>query len=113
LVVKASSRWKDIPTPTAFHRELSAIKAEKREAGMEILDLTEGDPVIYGHVNQPLSDRLVEAAEGGWHMYPEQSPWKDELRKAISIFEKNYRNINYDSEDIIIGPGVAGCFNNI
>jgi len=102
-----------MPQPIAFQREINSIKAEKKKSGEEILDLTEGDPVIYGHVNQPLSDRLVEAADGGWHMYPEQSPWRDELRKAISNFEKRYRKIEYDPEDIIIGPGVAGCFQTL
>jgi len=110
LVVKPSSRWKDMPQSTAFQRKINEIKSEKKKAGVQILDLTEGDPVIYGHVNQPLSDRLVEAADGGWHMYPEQSPWRDELRKAISNFEKRYRKIWYDPDDVIIGPGVAGCF---
>ena len=110
MVVKPSSRWKEIPEPTAFQREINSIKATKRRAGVQILDLTEGDPVIYGHVNQSLSNYLIEAAEGGWNMYPEQSPWRDELRKAISSFEKRYRNVEYDPNDIIIGPGVAGCF---
>jgi len=110
MVVKPSSRWKDMPKPTEFQRNLSAIKAEKKKSGEEILDLTEGDPVIFGHINQSLSDRLVEAAEGGWHMYPEQSPWRHKLRKAVSEYEKRYRNIEFDPNEVIIGPGVAGCF---
>jgi len=110
VVVKPSSRWKDMPKPTEFQRKLSAIKAEKKKSGKEILDLTEGDPVIFGHINQKLSENLVEAAEGGWHMYPEQSPWRHELRKAISEYEKRHRNIEFDPNDVIIGPGVAGCF---
>ena len=110
MVLKPSSRWKDMPQPTKFQRKLNVIKSEKNKAGVKILDLTEGDPVIYDHINQPLSDSLVEAAEGGWHMYPEQSPWRDELRKEISNFEIRYRNIRYDPDDITIGPGVAGCF---
>jgi len=110
MVVKPSSRWKDLPEPTEFQIKSSFIKTKKKKAGEEIIDFTEGDPVIFGHINQSLSDRLVEAAEGGWHMYPEQSPWRDELRKAISSFERRYRNIEYDPNNIIIGPGVAGCF---
>ena len=110
MVVKPSSRWKGMPEPSRFSRELGAIRAEKKKAGVETLDLTEGDPVIFGHVNQPLSKVLVEAAEGGWHQYPEQTPWREELRKAISSFEKRYRGIMYDTEDIIIGSGVASCF---
>ena len=99
-----------MPEPSVFQREISAIKVEKKKSGEKILDLTEGDPVIFGHINQPLSEKLVEAAKGGWHMYPEQSPWRDELRRAISSFESRYRNIEYDPKNIIIGPGVAGCF---
>jgi len=110
VVVKPSSRWKDMPKPTEFQRKLSVIKAEKKKSGKEILDLTEGDPVIFGHINQKLSENLVEAAEGGWHMYPEQSPWRYELRKAISEYEKRYRNIEFNPNEVIIGPGVAGCF---
>ena len=110
MVLKPSSRWKDMLQPTKFQRKLNEIKSEKNKAGVKILDLTEGDPVIYDHINQPLSDNLVEAAEDGWHMYPEQSPWRDELRKDISNFESRYRNIRYDPDDVIIGPGVAGCF---
>ena len=77
-----------MPGPSHFQRELRAVMVEKKKAGIEVLDLTEGDPVIYGHTNQSLSDALVEAAKGGWHMYPEQTPWRDELRKAVSGFEK-------------------------
>ena len=110
MVVKPSSRWGNLPKPSEFRHRLEKMQEEKKNAGTQILDLTEGDPVIYGHVNQSLSETLVEAAEGGWHMYPEQSPWRDELRKAISIYEKRYRNIKYDPEDVIIGPGVSGCF---
>ncbi len=113
MVVKPSSRWKDMPQPTEFQIKLSAIKAEKKKSGEKILDLTEGDPVIYGHTNQQLSEKLVEAAEGGWHMYPEQSPWRNELRKAISSYEKRYRDVEYEPENIIIGPGVAGCFHTL
>lgn len=113
MVVKPSSRWKDMPQPTEFQRNLSAIKAEKKKSGEEILDLTEGDPVIFGHTNQQLSENLVEAAAGGWHMYPEQSPWRDNLRKAISSYEKRYRDVEYEPENIIIGPGVAGCFQTL
>jgi aspartate/methionine/tyrosine aminotransferase len=102
-----------MPEPSRFQRELRSVMAEKKKAGVEVLDLTEGDPVIFGHTNQPLSDTLVEAAEGGWHMYPEQTPWRDELRKAISGFEKRYRKIEYNPEDIIVGPGVAGSFQTL
>lgn len=108
--MRPSSRWKGMPEPSTFQKELRAVMAEKRRAGIRVLDLTEGDPVIFGHTNQSLSDALVEAAREGLHMYPEQTPWRDELRKAISSFEKRYRNMDYDPEDIIIGPGVAGCF---
>ena len=110
MVVKPSSKWKNMPELSAFHKSLRSIRDEKMGSGEEILDLTEGDPVIFGHVNQPLSKYLVEAAEGGWHMYPEQSPWRDELRNAISSYEKRYRDIEYTPQNIIIGPGVAGCF---
>jgi len=113
MVAKPSSRWKGMPRPSHFQQELRAIMVEKKKAGVEVLDLTEGDPVIYGHTNQSLSDALVEAAKGGWHMYPEQTPWRDELRKAISGFEKSYRKIEYNPEDVIIGPGVAGCFQTL
>jgi len=99
-----------MPEPSAFQQKIGAVREEKEKAGERFLDLTEGDPVIFGHINQPLSKSLVEAAGEGWHMYPEQSPWRDELRKAISSFEKRYRNIEYDPEDVVIGPGVAGCF---
>ena len=102
-----------MPEPSRFQLELRAVMADKKKAGVEVLDLTEGDPVIFGHTNQPLSDNLVEAAKGGWHMYPEQTPWRDELRKAISGFEKRYRKIEYDPEDVIVGPGVAGSFQTL
>ena len=54
LVVKPSSRWNDMPQPSEFQRNLSAIKAEKKKSGEDILDLTEGDPVIFDHTNQQL-----------------------------------------------------------
>jgi alanine-synthesizing transaminase len=107
--LRPSSRWREMPKPSHFQQELRAVLAEKKKTD-KVLDLTEGDPVIFGHVNQSLSDALIEAANKGLHMYPEQTPWRYELRKAISSFEKRYRNIYYDPEDIIIGPGVAGCF---
>jgi len=109
MVVKPSSRWDELQKPSKFQSKLEKMRKEMKKSGTQI-DLTEGDPVIFGHVNQSISDSLVEAAEGGWHMYPEQSPWRDELRKAISSFEKRHRNIEYNPEDVIIGPGVAGCF---
>lgn len=99
-----------MPKVVRYQQELLAIKQRKKNEGQPILDLTEGDPVIFGHINQPLSDKLVEAAEGDWHMYPDQSPWRDELRRSISGFEDRYRKVKYDPENVIIGPGVAGCF---
>ncbi len=108
-MIKPSSRWIDWPKPSTFDREIAIIK-EKMRGKREILDLTEGDPVIHGHINKKLSELLIEAAKGDWHMYPEQTPWREELRRAIRDFEKRYRKIDYDPDKIIIGPGVAGCF---
>ena len=109
-MVKPSSRWSGMKEPSSFQKSLSTILSEKKKKGINVIDLTEGDPVIFGHKNQELSKTLIEAAENGWHMYPEQTPYREELKKAISDFEKCYRNVEYNPEDTILGAGVANCF---
>ena len=111
--VRPSSRWKDLPEPSDFLKQLNLIQTKKKKSGQEFLDLSEGDPVIFGHVNQSLSKHLVDAATNGLHMYPEQTPWRTELCKAIYNFEKDHRGIKYDLDNTIIGPGVAGCFRTL
>ena len=101
MVVKPSLRWKDLVEPSKFQKNLVQLKKEKTDNSEEILDLTEGDPVIFGHTNQPLTKYLMEAANQGLHMYPEQTPLRTELPNAIHDFEKTYRDIEYDANQIL------------
>lgn len=110
MTIEPSSRWKKIPAESIFNTKLSAIKAEREKTGRSVLEFVEGDPVLFGHTNQPLSDFLVEAAKEGWHMYPAKTNWRRELTEAISHFERKYRNVYFPPEDVILAPGVAGCF---
>ena len=111
--VKPSSRWKGMFEPSKFNIQLNHIKEKKENNHEEIINLTEGDPVIFGHVNQNLSKYLVEAVNSGLHMYPDQTQLRKELVQSIHNFEKKYRNIEYNLDNIIIGPGVAGRFKTL
>jgi aspartate/methionine/tyrosine aminotransferase len=108
-MVKPSSRWRNMPETSSFQKKLSKLIIKKKKNGDKVLDLTEGDPVIFGHTNQELSETLVEAARDGWHMYPEQTTYREDLKNSISRFEKHHRAVDYHPEDIILGAGVANC----
>jgi aspartate/methionine/tyrosine aminotransferase len=108
-MVKPSSRWINMPETSVFQKNLSELIKKKQKKGVKVLELIEGDPVIFGHVNQKLSETLVEAARDGWHMYPEQTTFREDLKNAISRFEKQHRSVEYNPEDIILGSGVANC----
>lgn len=108
--VKASSRWKGILGESTFSGRVKRARAEREKAGKKVFELYEGDPVLFGYSNQPLSNHLIQAVKEGWHMYPAMTPWRRRLRNAISTFEKRYRNVDYSPEDVILAPGVAGCY---
>lgn len=115
LVVKPSAKYRNLPLTECqeWMRKNQAILAEVRKKGMKTIEITGSHPVPYGHVNQPISEYLIEAAEEGWHMYPRWSPWRDEIRVAISEFEKKYHGVDYDPGDIIPSPGAASAWSTI
>jgi len=115
MVVKPAARWKKIPGPSPYGQAMDQAKAEAKQKGIEIIAFDEGDPVIFDHLNQDLNKHLHEAIDEGWHMYPYDflSDWRPELRRSIASFEEKHRNVKYIPEDIILGPGVAGCFNTL
>jgi aspartate/methionine/tyrosine aminotransferase len=88
---------------------MSKIAEGMKKEGKKTLIMYEGDPVIFGHINQPLSDYLIEAAKKGLHMYGGMAGVKGPLTKSISNWEKRYRGNEYLPEDIVIGAGVSGC----
>lgn len=113
MVVKAAKRWANIPKPSpaykSYRQEVAKATEELRKEGREIQIMYEGDPVIFDHKNQALSNHLIEAAERGLHMYAGMAGVLGPLKEAISGWEKRYRGNEYPPEDIIVAPGVSGC----
>ncbi len=115
MVVKPASRWKNLPGPSPHGQALTQAKAEAKNKGIELISFDEGDPVIFDHLNRELNQHLIDAINDGWYMYPYEilSDWRPELRRNIATFEEKHRGAKYVPEDIILGPGVAGCFNTL
>lgn len=109
MVVKPSVRWKGLFEGEPFYKEMRAIIPELEKAGKKVIAVVGSDPPKFGHTNQSISDYLIEATKKGMHTY--MGPRMNNLRTAIANFEKKYRNIKYSPEDILVAPGVAGCFN--
>ncbi|MFQ5710457.1 MAG: aminotransferase class I/II-fold pyridoxal phosphate-dependent enzyme [Candidatus Geothermarchaeales archaeon] len=110
MVVKPSVRWKDLPGESEYARRYRDVLSELEKAGKEVVALDDGDVVVYGHTNQPLSEFLVQAAREGWHMYPDIGGWAPRLRNAICEFQKYYNGVYYSPDDLIFCGGVAGCW---
>lgn len=110
MPIKPSSRYKKMSITENGRAKLLTLAKKLQNAGTEILTIGGGDPVQYGFINRYLSNVLIQAAEKGLHMY---SYWIDclsDLKNAITQFEKKHRNVDYNVEDIILAPGVAGAF---
>jgi alanine-synthesizing transaminase len=109
LYPKPNARYHDLKEPFSrtWDQKARLALSEAKERGVKTILMAGSDPPAYGHMNQALSEHLVRAANEGWHMYPQRSPWPSELRSAISEFEKKYRNVEYANDDIIVTPGVA------
>jgi aspartate/methionine/tyrosine aminotransferase len=111
---KPNSKWQ---INNDSRSTLEEIEIELKTSGKKILDLTVGDPPIWGHRNQELSKYLIEAAEEGYHTYGgkanekglrESPSLQSQLQEAIVKFEKRERGVNYDQKKVIYGGGVAG-----
>ncbi|NIN52485.1 MAG: aminotransferase class I/II-fold pyridoxal phosphate-dependent enzyme [Nitrososphaeria archaeon] len=112
MPIRPSSRWsKGVGAMARAASPLTALKREFKQKGEEIIDLQAGDPVIWGHINQPLSESLLQAVEEGSHMYPGSTDWFGRLREAISSFERVERGIDCSPKDVILTPGCAAAFN--
>ncbi|NIM44736.1 MAG: aminotransferase class I/II-fold pyridoxal phosphate-dependent enzyme [Nitrososphaeria archaeon] len=110
LGVKPSSRWKNIPLQPTVWTRFRSIKEELERKGKRVIGLYDGDVVLFGHSNPPLSEILAQAAWEGWHMYPSSTTWQSQLRETIAEFERSYRGVKYKVEDVILTPGVSGCY---
>ena len=72
--------------------------------------MDEGDVVVFGHENQRAAKILSQASEEGWDMYSSSTRWPEELRSAISEFEASCRGVVCTADDVIVSPGIAGCY---
>jgi aspartate/methionine/tyrosine aminotransferase len=110
MVTRASKRYVRLETPTWRIWESIEMnrQAEMKKRGKEPLAITHSDPVKYGFANQEISKYLVEATEKGLHGYPHTIEY-NELKKAICGFEKKYRDVDYEINDIILSQGVSGA----
>jgi aspartate/methionine/tyrosine aminotransferase len=77
-----------------------------KKEGKNPIYLTHSDPVAHGHMNQEISNYLIEAAKKGLHSY--NVPLGD-FKESVRKWEKKYRGIEYSPEDIIPSSGVAGA----
>jgi aspartate/methionine/tyrosine aminotransferase len=104
-VIKPSLRW-------AFTKEGSReafddAVAKRKAAGKEVTRIEAGDPVVWGFTAQNLSNHLIQAAEDGWHMYPQSTTFEKDLRIAVAEFEKRFRDVEYSPDAIVVAPGTA------
>ncbi|MFC1803073.1 aminotransferase class I/II-fold pyridoxal phosphate-dependent enzyme [Thermoproteota archaeon] len=114
MPIKPNPIWKDI---SVRESHLKSILKEMELNGRKILALTGGDPPRWGHINQPISKYLIEAAEEGWHTYRGQSNDKglgstptlhNQLQNAIMEHEKQWHSVEFKPENIFFAGGCAG-----
>jgi len=115
MTIKTASRW-NVKTVGGY--PVRAFERELIRSGKKVLNLTAGDPSVWGFINQPLSKHLVEAAEQGWHTYGGRAndlglgtspPLPTQLRNAIVAFEKSERGNDFEPKNIFYGGGCAGA----
>jgi aspartate/methionine/tyrosine aminotransferase len=116
--MKDLPRW-EIPPELQELGQFDAVKTyesvvkEYKRAGKDVYAFLGSDPAREGFVNKPLSEALVEAANNATESYPSGTTLFEDLRQSISNFEAEHRDVKCPPEDIILGPGVAGCWNTV
>lgn len=108
MVARASKRYAKLKLPSwaVFENNEMARQAEMKKQGKNPIYLTHSDPVAHGHMNQEISNYLIEAAEKGLHSYNTPS---GDFKESVCKWEKTYRGSDYTPEDIIPSSGVAGA----
>ena len=116
--VRAPPVWK-LPETDPRHearRRDAVVRTLARElslAGKPVIYQDGSDPPVMGFANPDLNEALTAAAKEGCQMYDVNTPYREELKSAISDFEKKYRNIDCPPENILITPGVAGGWQSL
>ncbi len=106
--MKLSYTAKDLkPSPTLA---VSAAAKELRRQGIEILDLSLGEPDFA--TPTPIKEAAKRALDEGWTKYT-PVPGLMELREKISEFFKNKRGLNYDPSEIMVSTGAKQCLYNV
>ena len=106
MFVKPSLRWENYKTATNVYRP---VVKELERKGEKVLNVTAGDPVVHGFVNEPMNDYLIKALEDGWNMYSHSSPWLPRIKTAIADYERRTRDSNYEPENVLITSGAANA----
>jgi len=88
-------------------RDIAVIANQVEQTGKKIYHLNIGDPLKYDFITPPfISDALTTVSRNGKNFYAD-SMGVIELRKEISKFLKNKKNLDVDYEDILITAGVT------
>ena len=106
MFVKPSVRWENYKTTTNVYRP---IVKDLESSGVKVLNVTAGDPVVHGFVNEPMNDYLFKALEEGWNMYSYSSPWLARIKDVISDYERRTRESVYEPENILVTSGAANA----
>ncbi len=88
-------------------RDIAVIADQVERKGKKVYKLNIGDPLKYDFITPPfISDALAKASHNGKNFYAD-SLGVIELREEISKFLKNKKNLNVNSEDVLITTGVT------
>jgi alanine-synthesizing transaminase len=115
--MKSASRWKmpqevdELGQHSVEEKHRSKVR-EYVKAGKDVISFFASNPPREGFHNKTLNGALIEAARSDTEGYPQMTTLFSDLREAISRFEEKLRNIKCSHENILLGPGAAGCFNS-
>ena len=98
-------------TEKPSYSEVDAAIVAYKKSGRSFLRLMSADVPLWGNVNTSMNRCLAHVAEEGWDYYPwSGSDWLLEYAKAVSNFEKSFRNVEFFPENLIPIPGSANGY---
>ncbi len=89
--------------------EQFAILRELEKKNSSFIPMMNGDPRIYGLVNEELVEVLREVIQKAPFMYPNASGLPGQFKEIIAKFEDGRRGVKYEAQGIIPTTGVASA----
>lgn len=105
--MKPSKRFSEPSVATAFDSKVKSLVAEYDRRGREYFRLYGADMPLTGHRNFAATEVLVQAVREGWDYYVSETDCLHDFQEAVTVFQRRFRNVSYDAEDILPVAGDA------